>query len=165
MPFPGFWSQDLFLCMGKREEMLDLCNLCDRKSIYGTRGLAKSSQISDWAGAHWSRDIGDLNRTLTCSGQNRDVFPPLNCLQGFNFKCSITFLSEEEKQRCGDDEVYPNLHRSLLTGRSVFSSWEKADVGGAISSKENDSDSITAWGFAAHIAATLVGSFLSPVCW
>lgn len=35
-PFPGFWSRDLFLCMDKRDERLDLCNLCDRKSIRDT---------------------------------------------------------------------------------------------------------------------------------
>lgn len=67
---------------------------------YGTRVLGKSSQISDWAGTHWSRDIGDLNRTLTCPGQDREAFLPLNCLQGFDFKCWITFLSEEEKRWC-----------------------------------------------------------------
>lgn len=67
---------------------------------YGTRVLGKSSQISEWAGTHWSRDIGDLNRTLTCPGQDREVFLPLNCLQGFDLKCWITFLSEEEKRWC-----------------------------------------------------------------
>lgn len=59
---------------------------------YGTRVLGKSSQISDWAGTHWSRDIGDLNRTLTCPSQDREVFLPLNCLPGFDFKCWITCL-------------------------------------------------------------------------
>lgn len=58
---------------------------------YGTRVLGKSSQISDWAGTHWSRDIGDLNRTLTCPGQDREVFLPLNCLQGFDLNVLDNF--------------------------------------------------------------------------
>lgn len=33
-PVPWFWSQDLFLCMNKCEEtQLDMCTLCDKKSI------------------------------------------------------------------------------------------------------------------------------------
>lgn len=54
---------------------------------YRTHVLGKSSQISDWARTHWSRDIGDLSRTLTCSGWKRDVWLPLNCLWGIDCKC------------------------------------------------------------------------------
>lgn len=63
---------------------------------YGTCVLGKSSQISDWARTHWSRDIGDLNRTLTCWARKRDIFSPLNHLQGFEFKSKLTFPSEVE---------------------------------------------------------------------
>lgn len=87
---------------------------------YGTRVLGKSSQISDWARTHWSCDIGDLNRTLTCWARKRDIFSPLNRLQGFKFKHKLTFPSEAEKHWCDFTVSLLSLYDQVVPGVKRF---------------------------------------------
>lgn len=118
-PFPGFWSQDLFLRMDKREERLDLCNLCDRKSIRDTcTGKILSNLwlsqdlLKPW---HW---WPEQNFNLL-SAEKRYFLAPKSSSR-IEFKYKLTFPPEVEKHRFDFIASLLSIYDQVVSGVKRF---------------------------------------------